>query len=60
MSVLELPAAFLRAVLYNLAMLLLQGAGGDMDEAWQAAVDLMRGYDVQTDEEFRLFAQILS
>ncbi|HVY16802.1 MAG TPA: hypothetical protein VHB27_16385, partial [Rhodopila sp.] len=58
-SLLDLPTAFVRAVLYNLAMLMLQGAGGNMDEAWQAAVDLMRGHDVQTDVELHCFAQVI-
>ncbi|HVY17276.1 MAG TPA: hypothetical protein VHB27_18780 [Rhodopila sp.] len=60
MSILDLPPAFLRTILHYIAVHLLKGADGNMDEAWQAAGDLMRGHDPQTEQEFRLCALLIT
>ncbi|HVY15615.1 MAG TPA: hypothetical protein VHB27_10315 [Rhodopila sp.] len=59
MQAIDLPAAFLRSILHHIAALLLQGAGGDQDEAWKAAQDLVAGNDPRTDAELRLVARIM-
>jgi hypothetical protein len=51
--------AILNTVLARLALLFLTAAG-DADQARQAAAAALAGYDVQTEEELRLAAEIIS
>ncbi|HVY13682.1 MAG TPA: hypothetical protein VHB27_00540 [Rhodopila sp.] len=60
MSVTELPTAFLYVILSQLAALLLQGAGGNRDEAWEAAKTLVMGHSPQTVTELRLIVRSLT
>jgi hypothetical protein len=60
MSVADLPEALLKTILHQIAILLLDGAGGDMEAAWAAAASTLRAYDPQTEQEVRLAAQIVA
>src|ERR1700757_547068 len=44
----------------TIALLLLEGAGGDMDNARHAAAATLSAYDPQTEAELRLAARIIS
>src|ERR1700722_13377330 len=60
MSLAGLPEAFLQTILHQIALLLLQGAGGDMDAARHAAAGTLSAYDPRTEAELRLAARIIS
>ena len=60
MSVADLPEALLKTILHQIAILLLDGAGGNMEAAWSAAASTLRAYDPQTEQELRLAARVLS
>jgi hypothetical protein len=60
MSLADLPEAFLQTILHQIALLLLEGAGGDMDAARHAAAATLSAYDPQTEAEIRLAARIIS
>ena len=59
MSLADLPEAFLQTILHQIAQLLLEGAGGDMDAARHAAAATLSAYDPQTEAELRLAARII-
>src|SRR6185437_15554369 len=42
MSVADLPEALLKTILHQIAILLLDGAGGNMEAAWSAAASTLR------------------
>src|SRR6185437_3240949 len=60
MSVADLPEALLKTILHQITILLLDGAGGNMEAAWSAAASTLRAYDPQTEQELRLAARVLS
>jgi hypothetical protein len=60
MSFAGLPEAFLQTILHQIALLLLQGAGGDMEAARHAAAGTLSAYDPRTEAELRLAARIIS
>jgi hypothetical protein len=60
MSIADLPEAFLQTILHQIALLLLPGAGGDMEAARQAAAVTLSAYDPRTEAELRLAARIVS
>ena len=60
MSLADHPEAFLQTILHQNALLLLEGAGGDMDAARHAAAATLSAYDPQTEAELRLAARIIS
>ncbi len=60
MSLADLPEAFLQTILHQVALLLLQGAGGDMEVARHAAAGTLSAYDPRTEAELRLAARIIS
>src|SRR6201995_6155339 len=60
MSLAGLPEAFLQTILHQIALLLLEGAGGDMEAARHAAAATLSTYDPQTEAEPRLAARIIS
>ena len=60
MSLANLPEAFLQTILHQIAMLLFEGAGGDMEAARHAAAATLNAYDPQTEAEIRLAARIIS
>lgn len=53
-----IPPAILRTILGSLASLFLPAAGGDRTEAHRAACHTIARHDPQTEEEYRLAAQI--
>jgi hypothetical protein len=53
------PAAILETVLTRLAALFLAGAAGDMDAAREAASQMLAAYDLQTQDELHLAANIV-
>ncbi len=56
----DLPNAVLQTIVRQIALLLLRGAGGDMQAAQQAALATIRAHAPQTEAEFRLAARIIS
>jgi hypothetical protein len=60
MSLADLPEAFLQTILHQIALLLLEGAGGDMEAARHAAAATLSTYDPRTEAEIRLAARIIS
>ncbi|HVY18224.1 MAG TPA: hypothetical protein VHB27_23600, partial [Rhodopila sp.] len=60
MRITELPAALLRTVLRHLAVLLLEGANGNHQEAWEAAEALILGHCPRTEAELHLIYRILA
>ncbi|HET6608685.1 MAG TPA: hypothetical protein VFG62_18565 [Rhodopila sp.] len=60
MTLANLPEAFLQTILHQIALLLLQGAGGDMEAARQAAMATLAAYHPRTEIELRLAARIIS
>jgi len=60
MSLANLPEAFLRTILHQIALLLLAGAGGDMEAARHAAAATLSAYAPRTEVELRLAARIVS
>jgi hypothetical protein len=60
MSLADLPEAFLETILHQIALLLLQGAHGDMEAARNAAAAILNAYRPQTEAELRLAARIVS
>jgi hypothetical protein len=60
MSLSDLPEAFLQTILHQIALLLLEGAGGDMEAARQAAALTLGSYDPRTETELRLAARVIS
>src|ERR1700756_5475993 len=59
MSLADLPEAFLQTILHQIALLLLQAAGADMEAARHAAAATLSTYDPQTEAELRLAARIV-
>ncbi len=59
MTLADLPEALLQTILHQIALLLLQGAGGDMETARHAAASTLSTYDPQTETELRLAARIV-
>ncbi len=59
MPIANLPEALLQTIVYQIALLLLQGAGGDIDAARKAATEILRGYAPETEAELRLAARIV-
>ena len=55
-----LPAAVLDTILARLALLFLAGAGGDIAAARLAALQMLTRYHPETEDEFRLAAQIVT
>src|SRR6185437_2151128 len=49
-----------QTILHQVALLLLQGAGGDMEAAHRAAAAALSAYDPRTEAELRLAARIIS
>jgi hypothetical protein len=60
MTLADLPEALLQTILHQIATLLLQGAGGDMEAARHAAAATLSTYDPQTEPELRLAARVVS
>ncbi|HWB97024.1 MAG TPA: hypothetical protein VG672_09990 [Bryobacteraceae bacterium] len=60
MPAIDIPAAFLRTLLRHIAALLLQGAGGDHEDAWTAAETVLLANDPWTLTETSLTARILA
>src|ERR1700756_663908 len=60
MSLADLPEAFLQTILHQIALLLLQAAGADMETARYAAAATLSPYDPQTEAELRLAARGIS
>jgi hypothetical protein len=60
MTLADLPEALLQTILHQIATLLLQGAGGDMEAARHAAAATLSTYDPQTEAELRLAARVVS
>ena len=56
----SIASAILDTILGRLAPLLLSGAAGDLAAARYAASRMLAAYDVQTEEEFRVAAEIIS
>jgi hypothetical protein len=56
----SIASAILDTILGRLAPLLLSGAAGDLSAAHYAASRMLAAYDVQTEEEFRVAAEIIS
>ena len=56
----KLPAAIVDTILTRLAALFLSGAAGDVAAARQAAAQMLAAYRPETEDEFRLAAQIIS
>jgi hypothetical protein len=56
----DLPEALLDTIVRQIALLLLHGAGGDMQAAQDAALATIRAHAPQTEAEFRLAARIIS
>lgn len=57
---LTLCPAILETILNRLAILFLAGAGGDLDAARHAAQQMLANYCPETENEFRLAAEIIS
>ncbi len=55
----DLPEAFLKTIVCQIALLLLRGAGGDMQAAQEAALATIRAHNPQTGAELRLAARII-
>src|SRR6185437_14488857 len=49
-----------QTILHQVALLLLQGAGGDMEAAHRAAAAALSAYDPRTEAELRLAARVIS
>jgi hypothetical protein len=60
MPLADLPEAFLQTILHQIALLLLEGAGGDMEAARHAAALTIGSYAPRTETELRLAARIIS
>jgi hypothetical protein len=60
MSLADLPEALLQTILHQIALLLLAGAGGDMDAARVAAAATLSTYAPRTEAELRLAARVVS
>ena len=60
MTLADLPEPLLQTILHQIATLLLQGAGGDMETARYAAAATLSTYDPQTEAELRLAARVIS
>ncbi|HVY14501.1 MAG TPA: hypothetical protein VHB27_04695 [Rhodopila sp.] len=56
----DLPIALLRTVLGHIAVLLLQGANGNHEEAWEAAECLIHGHAPRTEVELHLVYRIIA
>jgi hypothetical protein len=54
------PAAILDTILGRLALLFITGAAGDLGTARQAAAQMLGAYHVETEDELRLAAEIVS
>jgi hypothetical protein len=54
-----LPAAILETILTRLAALFLTGAAGDLTAARQAAAQMLGAYRRETEDEFRIAANII-
>jgi hypothetical protein len=59
MSLATFPAAVLETILIRLAALFLAGAGGDMESARQAAIQMLGAYNPETEDELRLAAHTI-
>jgi hypothetical protein len=59
MPLTDLPHALVRTILHQIAVLLLRGAGGDMEAARQAAAVTVGVHMPQTEQELRLAARIV-
>src|SRR3954452_25049666 len=55
-----IPRTIVNAMLDMLIPLLMTGAGGDLGEARQAALEMIAEYGPETREEYRLAAEIIS
>jgi hypothetical protein len=60
MYIFDLPDALFQTILHQVGLLLLRGAGGDMQAARQAASDILRGHLPQTEQELRLATRIVA
>jgi hypothetical protein len=56
----KIPAALLNTVVYQIALLLYQGAGGDIKAAQDAATCTISALAPQTEAELRLAARVIS
>jgi hypothetical protein len=60
MPLTNLPEAFLQTFIHQIALLLLNGAGGDMEAALHAAKATIASYNPRNETELRLAARIIS
>jgi len=60
MPLFDLPEALIQTILHQIACLLLQGAGGNMEAARQAAATMLRVHAPLTEQELRLAARIVA
>ncbi|HET6607269.1 MAG TPA: hypothetical protein VFG62_11395 [Rhodopila sp.] len=60
MPLADLPEALFQTIIHQLAFLLLQGAGGNMEAARQAAAITLGAHMPQTEVELRLAARIVA
>jgi hypothetical protein len=56
----SIPAAIVDTILGRLAALFLIGANGNVEAARQAVLHLLAGYNIQTDQELFLAAEVIS
>jgi hypothetical protein len=60
MQLTDLPKALLQTIIRQIAVLLLKGAGGDMEAACQAAAVTLGAHHPETELEFRLAARVVA
>jgi len=60
MPLTDLPEALFHTIIHQIALLLLKGAGGNMEAASQAAAVTLAAHCPQTEVEFRLAARIVT
>ncbi|HET6607088.1 MAG TPA: hypothetical protein VFG62_10490 [Rhodopila sp.] len=60
MPLTDLPEALFQTLLHQIALLLLRGAGGNLEAAHQAAAVTLAAHRPQTEQELRLAARIVA
>ena len=58
MKIADIPLAWQRTLMLPLVKLLFDAAGEDVNNAWQHALDLVRGFSPATELEFRLIVRM--
>jgi hypothetical protein len=58
MKIADIPLAWQRTLMLPLVKLLFDAAGEDVNDAWQHALDLVRGFQPGTELEFRLIVRM--